>query len=192
MITVNSLIPQVKIREHEFRRIKTDIELAKERVREEKVKWEKKEDKSPINEEVQKVAEVLTPENRLRWAIKDNFDIETVNTLYRAWEIGCDDTEAARVAGIRPSDLKRYMNASDELYEMRELLTATPRVLAKQNIENRLRNDKKGDFSLRYMEKVKPEEFGGKGAVININNDNRSVTVEDKMAKITELLESIG
>lgn len=116
-------------------------------------------------------------------------NLTTLNRLYDAWSIGCDDMEAAALVGISISPVNVWMREYPELREVRDRLRAQPRVSAKRNVVRRLNNDPTGEFSLKYLEKVKPDEFGGKGAVININGN---VSVVEKTQTLTEFMGQFG
>lgn len=116
--------------------------------------------------------------------------LDILNKLYDAWKIGCDNIEAAAMAGVNPGTVSTWVNSMPELKEIRDRVKATPRVTAKRNVIRRLNNDPTGEFSLKYLEKVKPEEFGGKGAVININNTN--VSVSEKSSSLTDFMSQFG
>ena len=116
--------------------------------------------------------------------------LDILNSLYDGWKIGCDDMEAAALAGIAYSTLTALLRETPELKEIRDTVRTHPRTLAKKNVLHRLNNDPTGEFSLKYLEKVKPEEFGGKGAVININNT--SVAVSDKLSSLSEFMSTFG
>lgn len=116
--------------------------------------------------------------------------IDILNSLYDGWKIGCDDMEAAALVGVSHYTVSRWLRETPELKEIRDTVRTHPRTLAKKNILNRLHNDPTGEFSLKYLEKVKPDEFGGKGAVININNT--SVAVSDKLSSLSEFMSTFG
>ena len=121
---------------------------------------------------------------------KHALSLDILNGLYDAWKIGCDDVEAAQFVGVSYGAVTMWIREIPELKDIRDRVKSAPRVLAKKNVLNRLLNDPKGEFSLRYLEKVKPEEFGGKGAVININNT--SISVSDKTTSLTEFMGTFG
>lgn len=116
--------------------------------------------------------------------------LNILNGLYDAWKIGLDDTEAAQLVGVSHYSVTEWLREMPELKDIRDRVRTTPRTVAKKNVMNRLLHDPKGEFSLRYLEKVKPDEFGGKGAVININNT--SVSVSDKLSSLSEFMGTFG
>lgn len=122
---------------------------------------------------------------------KENaLSLDILNSLYDGWKIGCDDMEAAALAGVNYNRVTVWLREIPELKEIRDSVRTHPRVLAKTNVLRRLNNDPTGEFSLKYLEKVKPDEFGGKGAVININNT--SVAVSDKLSSLSEFMSTFG
>ena len=116
--------------------------------------------------------------------------LDNLNKLYDGWSIGCDDVEAAALIHVSPDVIKRVLKEFPEMVQVKMRAQAEPRVLAKKNVYKRLNNDSTGDYSLKYLEKVKPEEFGGKGAVINISNT--TVSVSDKTTSLTEFMGTFG
>ena len=116
--------------------------------------------------------------------------LDNLNKLYDGWSIGCDDVEAAALIHVKPETIKKWLRLYPDLVQIKMRVQAEPRVLAKKNVYKRLNNDATGDFSLKYLEKVKPEEFGGKGAVINISNT--TVSVSDKTTSLTEFMGTFG
>lgn len=116
--------------------------------------------------------------------------LDILNSLYDGWKIGCDDMEAAALAGVSYNSVTVWLREIPELKDIRDTVRTHPRTLAKKNVLHRLNNDPTGEFSLKYLEKVKPDEFGGKGAVININNT--SVAVSDKLSSLSEFMSTFG
>lgn len=127
-----------------------------------------------------------------KYRLSEIMTADKLQQVLTGWSIGLNDSEVAQMTSVSPSAISAMCRDNPVMNELRAVLRSKPRAMAKKNVYNKLQNDPTGEYSLKYLEKAVPEEFGGKGAVINITNDNRSVTVEDKMAKITELLESIG
>lgn len=121
---------------------------------------------------------------------ENTLSLDILNSLYDGWKIGCDDMEAAALAGVSYRSLTDLLREIPELKEIRDSVRTHPRVIAKTNVLRRLNNDPTGEFSLKYLEKVKPDEFGGKGAVININNT--SVAVSDKLSSLSEFMSTFG
>lgn len=117
-------------------------------------------------------------------------NVDALNKLYRAWEIGCDVYEAGIMSGLTPRVIEEWLKECPELKELRDTLRSSPRVLAKKNVYSRLHSDPTGEYSLKYLERVKPDEFGGKGAVININNTN--VSVSEKSSSLTDFMSQFG
>lgn len=117
-------------------------------------------------------------------------DLNLLNKLYDAWKMGCDTRESAYIAGVSYPELMLWLKDYPELKEIYESVRTHPRTLAKRNVIRRLSNDPTAEFSLKYLEKVKPEEFGGKGAVININNTN--VSVSEKSSSLTDFMSQFG
>ena len=91
---------------------------------------------------------------------------ETVNKLNTAFSMGFTDAEACLFANISKQALYDYCKENPEYTDQKEELKNHPKILAKTNIYNALREGKKVEDSKWYLEK-KDKEFGNKSVTVH-------------------------
>ena len=85
---------------------------------------------------------------------------ETVNKLEQGFTMGFTDEEACLYANISKQTLYDYCKKHLEYTDRKEGLKNHPKLLAKINIYNALKNNEKVDDSKWYAERKMKKEFG--------------------------------
>lgn len=85
---------------------------------------------------------------------------ETVNKLEEGFAMGFTDEEACLYANISKQTLYDYCKKNEGYTDRKEELKNHPRILAKANIYNALKENKKVEDSKWYLERRSKKEFG--------------------------------
>lgn len=103
---------------------------------------------------------------------------EVLALLREAFLLGCDDTEAAALAGISRATLYNHQKANPEFLDWKTTLKQNPFLLARKTIVANLGRDP--DFAMRYMERKKFKEFGPKAHLYVDPVDKDALDEDDK------------
>jgi hypothetical protein len=124
-----------------------------------------------------------------------NKDI-VIQKLERVWAIRGSDVEAAYYAGISPASLCDFLKKNPEVSERKNALKNRPVLKAKEVIINGLDNNP--EFSLKYLERVKPDEFGTKSKLEHVGKNGQPLfekykdTPEDQIdQKLNKVIEQV-
>jgi len=108
-----------------------------------------------------------------------------VNKLEEGFMIGLTDREACLYVNISHQTLYNYCEKHPEFVDRKEILKDSPRIKAKLNIDNALK-EKDKDISKWYLERKSKAEFSLKTEVDNNISGSLEINKEDK-----ELLDTI-
>lgn len=97
---------------------------------------------------------------------------ETVNKLEEGFTMGFTDEEACLYANISKVTLYEYCKKNPEYTNRKEELKNHPKILAKRNIYNSLKDSKKTDDSKWYLERRSKKEFGNN---IDLTTDGKEL-----------------
>ena len=84
---------------------------------------------------------------------------ETVNKLEQGFAMGFTDEEACLYANISKQTLYDYCKKNPKYIDRKEELKNHPKILAKTNVYNALKDNKKVEDSKWYLERKVKEEF---------------------------------
>jgi len=85
---------------------------------------------------------------------------KVIANLMQVWGIGGSDAEAAFYADITTCSLSRYLTAHPEISQRKTSLLNKPILKARQEVVKGL--DARPEFSLKYLEKKRSDEFSSK------------------------------
>ncbi len=85
---------------------------------------------------------------------------ETVKKLDEGFSMGFTDSECCLYANISKQTLYNYCEEHKEYFDRKEELKKHPKLLAKRNVYNSLKEGKKMEDSKWYLERRSKKEFG--------------------------------
>ena len=116
---------------------------------------------------------------------------DVVKKLEEAFAMGCTDIEACLYADITKATLYNYQNKYPEFIDRKEQLKETPVLKARKAVVNALAKDH--EFSLKYLERKKKDEFslrventGANGGALDVNLNLNKLSKEE-LDKLEEL-----
>jgi len=102
----------------------------------------------------------------------------TIKKLDEAFSMGFSDSEACLYANISKQTLYNHSKDDKEFVGRKEELKNHPRILAKRNIYNSLKENKKIEDSKWYLERRAKKEFGNNMDLTTDGNELQPVLVK--------------
>lgn len=99
---------------------------------------------------------------------------QKLQKLEDAFSMGCSDREACLLAGISMATLYNWQKQDKRLLERKELLKQNPIAVARASMMKHIPRD--GDLALKFLERVKKDEFSLRTELTGNNGEPLSFT----------------